>query len=419
VILGDLRPALHRPWWRARRFPGIRTLKTVGAAVAAYAVALHVSGQRPPVLAPLTALLVVQLTLYETVTSGARRIVAVVAGVLVAVGFSAAVGFRWWSLGLLIGAALVVGKLLRLGEQLLEVPISAMLVLAVNGTADAAGDRIYETLIGAAVGVVVNAILAPPLYVQSAGSAVGDLADSVAGILTGAGDSLRDDWSPDVARRWLQAAQQLDREVVQTDRVLGDAERSLRLNPRGRRAKNAPPSLRSAATALEHAAVACRGLLRTLLDRSEGTAADSPYDDRSRAAIADALVSAGEVAAAFGRFAAPNVTGATPDDRELLSALDRAGERRGRLPERLAADPHADQDGWRLHGALLASLDRVLSELDPRSGGPAGSVPRTELPRRRPDAPVREMVAAGRRRRPLAGHRSRQRSAPDDATGGD
>ena len=33
----------------------------------------------------------------------------------------------------------------------------------------------YETLIGAAVGVVVNAVIAPPLYLQPAGDAVGEL----------------------------------------------------------------------------------------------------------------------------------------------------------------------------------------------------------------------------------------------------
>ena len=58
------------------------------AAVLSYVVAEHLHTSDAPILAPLTALLVVQLTMYETVTHGRERIVSVVAGVLVAVGFA-------------------------------------------------------------------------------------------------------------------------------------------------------------------------------------------------------------------------------------------------------------------------------------------------------------------------------------------
>jgi uncharacterized membrane protein YgaE (UPF0421/DUF939 family) len=70
------------------------------------------------VLAALTALLVARVMLYQTLRSAARRVVAVVAGVLVAVALSAVVGFTWWSLGITIVAGLVLGYLLRLGGWL-------------------------------------------------------------------------------------------------------------------------------------------------------------------------------------------------------------------------------------------------------------------------------------------------------------
>jgi len=50
----------------------VRTFKSTLAAVTAYVVALPFSDNPRPVLAPLTALLVVQLTLYETVRRGCR-----------------------------------------------------------------------------------------------------------------------------------------------------------------------------------------------------------------------------------------------------------------------------------------------------------------------------------------------------------
>jgi len=111
--------------FRRGRRPGLRTAKTTLAAVLSFVVAQRLGTSPQPVLAPLTALLVVQLTMYETVASGLQRVASVVAGVLIAVGVATYVGLTWWSLGAVVAASLVIGRLLRLGPQLLEVPISA------------------------------------------------------------------------------------------------------------------------------------------------------------------------------------------------------------------------------------------------------------------------------------------------------
>ena len=102
----------------------------------------------PPLLAPLTAMLVVQVTPVSLLASGLDRVVAVVAGVALAVGFAAVAPLEWWSLGLLIFISLATGHLLRLGDNLLEVAISAMLVLGVGAfsAGSAAWQRIAETL---------------------------------------------------------------------------------------------------------------------------------------------------------------------------------------------------------------------------------------------------------------------------------
>jgi len=164
-----------------------------------------------PVLASLTALLVVQLTMYETVANGLQRVASVLAGVLVAVGVASYVGLTWWSLGGVVAASLIIGRLLRLGAQLLEVPISAMLVLAVGGAEGAPYERVYETLIGAAVGVTVNAVIAAPLYVQPAGDALTDLAERMAAFLRQLAEQLRTEWSREAADRMLNEARRSGR----------------------------------------------------------------------------------------------------------------------------------------------------------------------------------------------------------------
>src|ERR1039458_2399210 len=87
-MMAQMRSAL----FRRGRTPGLRTAKTTLAAVLSFVVAQGLLTSPAPVLAPLTALLVVQLTMYETVASGLQRVASVVAGVLIAVGVASWVG---------------------------------------------------------------------------------------------------------------------------------------------------------------------------------------------------------------------------------------------------------------------------------------------------------------------------------------
>src|ERR1700752_3552861 len=124
------RPAKQLMVVRKRTQPAaVYIARLTATATFAYLLALLVpGGTSRPVLAPLTALLVLQASLFQTIRSGIRKVVSVLAGVLVAVAVSGFVGFSWWLLALLIGGSLIVGSVLRLGDDLLEVPISAMLI---------------------------------------------------------------------------------------------------------------------------------------------------------------------------------------------------------------------------------------------------------------------------------------------------
>jgi Aromatic acid exporter family member 1 len=91
----------------------VTVARLAGTAVFAYLVALPLPVTPRPVLAPLTALLVAQVSLYQTLRSAVQRVAAEVAGVLLAVGLPALVGFTWWSLGITIVVALFIGYALR------------------------------------------------------------------------------------------------------------------------------------------------------------------------------------------------------------------------------------------------------------------------------------------------------------------
>ena len=329
-----------------------------------YVVADLLDTSAAPVLAPLTAILVVQLTMYETFRHGLERILSVLAGVLVAIGLASVVGLTWWSLGAVVALSLVVGRVLRLGPHLLEVPISAMLVLAVTNAEDVAIERVYETLIGSAVGVLVNLVIAPPLYMQPAGDALAELADRTAGVLRGLAGQLRQGWSRSAADHWLEEARALGAEVARADETLARAEQSARLNPRGRAVRRVQPRLRAALTGLEHVHVSLRGLARGLLDRTYYVPVqeqEQAYSPDARHALADVLEKAAEAVWEIGEVArASRPEGARRRMERQLAELERLQARLSRL---LAVDPAADQGAWQQHGALLAAIDRLRVEI--------------------------------------------------------
>src|SRR6478609_11517671 len=74
-----------------------------------------------------------------------------------------------------VAGSLLVGKLLRLGPHLFEAPITAMLLLEVGATGGLGASRVGEAIVGAVVGIAVSVLVAPPLYVQPAGEAIGEL----------------------------------------------------------------------------------------------------------------------------------------------------------------------------------------------------------------------------------------------------
>jgi len=358
----QMRTALFR---RGRR-PGLRTAKTTLAAVLSYVLAQHLTTSPQPVLAPLTALLVVQLTMYETVASGLQRVVSVVAGVLIAVGVATWVGLTWWSLGVVVAGSLVIGRLLHLGDHLLEVPISAMLVLAVGGAEGAARDRVYETLIGAGVGVAVNVVIAAPLYVQPASDAIAELAERMAEFLRQLADQLGSGWSRELADRMLDQARRLGDEVDHADRTLARAQDSARFNPRVAEARKALPRLRTGLTGLEHTYLTIRNLCRSLLDRTyfvPSEQAESVYDAQVREALVQVLIAAADAIAHV-----PVVTSGTeaqdPARTEVDRRLAELHRRRDRLAELLHKESSADRAVWQQHGALLTDLDRMRIEVE-------------------------------------------------------
>ena len=358
------------------RSAAVRAIRLTGAAVAAFLVAELVGlDDPPPLIAALTALIVVQVTLTETLVSGLQRVASVVAGVLVALAFVSVVGLSWWSLGLLVGASIVVGQLLRLGPQLVEAPISAMLVLGVGyagGAETVALDRVLETLVGTVVGLAVNLIVPPAVASRYAGQALQKLADEIAGLLSLAATEIPGGLFPDTTRVWLDDARRLNRHVPRVDRALAHAEESRQLNLRALAGRDREVGLRDGLEALEHVSVTVRSLFRSVHDAAVAavdpgpTAADQQRRQQLRRTQGDLIGKIGVAVREFGSMLDAEVDGEGLDveESELAVALWALRAARADATDLLMRDPREPASEWDLNSDLAQAVDRLLIELD-------------------------------------------------------
>ena len=385
-------------------------IRLTTCAVFAYLVALPVPETSPPVLAPLTAILVLQVSIYQTLFSAVRRVAAVVTGVLIALGLSTWIGFTWWSLGLTITLGLAVGYALRLREAVLEVPISAMLILSVGSKA-AATSRITETLIGTAAGLIAGFILTAP-KVEPAEEAIAGLARAMADLLDRMAAGLNGGSVNDSARAWLDQARALGIEIGRVGEALQQAEESTKLNPRSM-LPGSTLVLRRSLETLEHAAITVRVLARSLVDTTRLAGDDNSVNDPDvRRRLAGTLRELSAAVRLYGSLATELDTRRHDVlEAELERHLAAARERQDRLSELLATAPAARPVGWPLRGELISHLDRLRSELeaDVPDGRPRRR--RNNRPRRWP-RPHGQRVPSAFRRLPRLWGPTRPRS-PD------
>jgi hypothetical protein len=382
---------------RSTRATAAYITRLTATATFAYLLATLIPGTTDrPVLAPLTALLVLQASLYETIHSGLKKVLSVTVGVLVAVGLAEFIGFSWWQLMMVIAAALLIGRALRLGDDLLEVPISAMLIFASAGSHAAATGRVVDTLVGTVAGLLGGLAFAP-LRVQPARAAVGGLAGRLAALLDRMGADLADYPEPALVTEWLIEARSLRDEIERVDDTLREAADSAKLNPRALvgTAESVPVnemtvSLRGGVEALEHAALTVRGLARSVLDSARIDSAANPFRDAA-------------TPAPYGALVQTMPAGSESLESELAAQLEETHRLQDRLADLLAPRPcpvavtetgHADADGgraadfiagsqWPLRGEILTHVDRL------RTGLTADSIPRQPSPARLRPRPIR------------------------------
>ena len=337
------------------------------AAVLSYLLTMSLTSGVIDLTGPLTALLVMQASAFSTLRMGAVRVGAVLAGVLVATLVSIWIGLTWWSLGAVIAASLILAKVFRLGEQAMEAPISAMLILGVTNPNVAAEIRVLNTLIGAGVGVAFNLIYPPALPTRRASRTIIDAADATAAPLDAASQALAmGPINREQVQDWLDRVHAGGLRLKSATETVASLKDSRRLNPRALGTTDIEPVLASGLRTLESCLLAIRSLFTVLLtELPTEDRPDDPYGEELRAAFAVVLHDAADCIRAFGSLVLAEVEEHEEEaERSLDESLDILRETQTVLTELMMVDTQENKSSWLLRGSILAAVAHVVDELN-------------------------------------------------------
>lgn len=360
-VKGPLRSALD--WFRAHGL-GERVIKSALAAVIAWLLAGLLPDNPAPILAPLTAIFSINLTIAGSMRDAVQRVLGVVFGILLAVLISEYIGANSWAIFLVILISFYVGRRLGLDPSgIQQIAVSALLIVlgaASKAIDDAAVLHLANTLIGTGVGLLLNASVAPPNHLPDARRRLLEVGEAIQDDLRMLAEAARTGISNDEAVTTLHLARETNAELLELDTALNQARESLQFNLLGRRQRDVLGLYHQADLALEHASIQTRMIARALAD---ATAQDAPLGwllgDALGAPLADLLDMGVETLDAYlTRIREGDLTGGFPIDTERLTGYQAAIARRG-----ADFDGELRPGGWIYLGEVVALATQLITDL--------------------------------------------------------
>ena len=340
------------------------------AAGLSWAVSTRVTGVADPVLAALTALVVVQVSVRASVVTAVQRGAAVMLGVLVALAIGDALPLNGFTVALFVAASLGVAELvLRLPRAAArQLPISGLVVLsAVATTSGSSGwRRALDTVIGAVVGVVVTLILPASRLVDSR-QTLTRLADSLGDQLEAMGSGLQRPWSTEQTEGWRRSARSVrERMVAQANEAVGQGRDVARWNVRDRRHIEELGRYEELMPRLERTAIGVSVISRGLDDQARLTGVEHP----AMPAMGSLLAALAHAVRAVVHDVVPDgadadVPGTLAEVRACRTRCVHGASRRARMALEHDDEPEVRQlEGeWLGYAAILVQVDRIVGDL--------------------------------------------------------
>ncbi|MFC9502940.1 aromatic acid exporter family protein [Streptomyces sp. NPDC057002] len=369
------RPARVRQWFGRAGSDGHErhTLALIGkstlAAAVSWVIARDVMAAQSPAFAPFSAVLIMQVTVYQSLVQALRYVGAVAVGVGLQGVLGLLAGPHLLTFALMTLAALAIGRWRPLGSQGSQVATAAFFAFStyVAATSDAQrwsqlGQIIVLVLIGCGIGVVVNTLVLPPLRYRSAEYGVHTLAHSLCDLIGDMYPALREG-KPDEerTRHWRRRASHLAPIVRQAQSSVHTAWESTFYNPRRlwrrHRHRTSFDGYQAVVDALERVSDQVASMTRSLDQWNDAHA------DREGIGFARSY---GEFLASLARIA--ELLGQVDEDRlrdqahQLCEAAAEAQRCRDRLEDDARAGSLPLSDPAQPYGILMAEATRLTDE---------------------------------------------------------
>ncbi|GAA2272767.1 hypothetical protein GCM10010430_68430 [Kitasatospora cystarginea] len=357
--------------WAAR--PGraatalTRSAKGLVATLLAWEISSWWLPEAQQYLAVATALAMVNAsTVYRSVTQAVRSVAARVTGLSLAVAVVWLLGSAAGSAAAILAIALVTGGR-RGSDNRLQIASTAMLALTA-ATAAPMGHVVtltLATLMGAAIGIAVNALILPPLHLAASDASVRDLAAAMGTLLGDMGRGLRERQHADRAHAWLERGRHLEELVVQAQEDVRQGQESLRWNTRcAVRGRHEPLPHGEALRALHRVSFQVRGIARTLADNVDDRHADHHLGQLFLDRYATTLEEAGQAVGSFAGSGQAAGSGGSDARGGLRRAIDEATDWHGLMTELIERGALVKPGAWHVYGSLMTDVERLLADLD-------------------------------------------------------
>ncbi|NRF95684.1 FUSC family protein [Paenibacillus frigoriresistens] len=187
------------------------------------------AGSKHPYLAPLTVILCIQITVSKSIQFAWQRILGTILGVALTSSFASFLGLTGWSIGLMILLGSVLVKLLKLDNIVMsQVTLSILLVMYFQSQMPTYPfDRIRDTVIGAAVALLIHILLFPPDSVKKAKNLMSKFADHLTTYFFKTAQWVEAGCSSMESRDMEKEIQQLSQELHQATTEMDKANQSL------------------------------------------------------------------------------------------------------------------------------------------------------------------------------------------------
>lgn len=221
----------------------VQSLKAAAAAIAAWALTGWWFHAPMALLAPWTAVALVCGTVYQSLRRGLQQCAVIALGTVWASAAMAITRDQTMAAMLLtVPFMTLLGNYRRFGNQGIFGATTALFVItAGSSSASTVGHRLLETLIGAAVGIAVNALVLPPVHLRSVRDRLGHFARGTSDLFDTMARGLREEDGLDGAERWHGEATRLALSLQGVTEARTWAMEGARLNPARRLRRAGPP----------------------------------------------------------------------------------------------------------------------------------------------------------------------------------